>query len=142
VGLKLARNALAASIDPSLWGTGNHLQVHRGVLVFEFEDLSVIALQAVNLLPSRHVTTASINGWINTFVNVDRILATTQINDAIAANGTASYIQQAQSLITAGDQAAASGSPAVAIYKYKDAWKLAELSLGRHCDGGNDADDR
>jgi len=87
------------------------------------------------------VTTASINGWINTFVSVDRILATTQITDSIAAHGNTSYLQQAQSLITAGDQAAASGNPAVAIYKYKDAWKLAEKGLGRTCDGGNDADD-
>ena len=33
--LKMAVKRCAASIDPSLWSTGNFLQVHRGVLVFE-----------------------------------------------------------------------------------------------------------
>src|SRR5262249_1602734 len=134
--LKLAQNALAASIDPSLWATGNHLQVHRGVLVFEFEDLATVELKLLLLDPGRHVPTATINGWIATFTNVDRILATTQINDSIAAHGTTSLLTQAQNLVAAGDSQASASNQIAAIYSYKDAWKLAELSLGRHCDGG------
>ena len=140
--LFLAQNAVAASIDPSLWGTGNLLQTHRGVLVFETEDLAVVELKLLLVLPSRHASTAAINGWINTFTSVDRILATTELNAAIAGHGTTSAIHTAQTLITAGDQAAAAGLNAVAIYDYKDAWKAAELALGKHCDGGNDSDDR
>ncbi len=139
--LRLAQNAVAASIDPSLWGTGNHLQVHRGVVVFEREDVAVIELKLLLAVSPRHTSTAAINGWITTFTNVDRVLATTQLNDAIAAGGNASAIQAAQTLIAAGDGAAATGDNVAAIHDYKNAWKSAELALGLYSDGGNDPDD-
>jgi hypothetical protein len=64
------------------------------------------------------------------------------LNETISAGGNATSIHTAQNLIAAGDQAAAAGQNAIAIYYYKDAWKAAQLAVGRHCDGGNDADDR
>ena len=139
--LKLAENALAASIDPSLWGTGNHLQVHRGVLVFEKERLATLELNLLLAVSPRTVSTATINGWIATFTNVDRTLATTQVNDATAAGGNAALLQTARGLIAAGDAAAAAGQNGVAIYDYRDAWKAAEQAVGRHCDGGDEVED-
>ncbi len=140
--LFLAEHAVAASIDPSLWGTGNFLQVHRGVIVFEAEDLAVLELEVLLADPGSQVPDATLKGWIATLTNADRILATTQINASIAAHGTASLIAQSQSYLAQGDSLTASGNNVLAINAYKNAWKAAEAALGRHCDGGNDSDDR
>jgi hypothetical protein len=134
--LKVARDTLAASIDPALWGTGNFLQWHRGVRVFEYETLSVAALTAMKIDPFSQVPDSVLNGWITTFTNADRVLATTQINDAIARHGTASLISLSQSSLGAGDQLAASGYQVLALPLYTAAWWTAEQSLNRHPDGG------
>jgi hypothetical protein len=139
--LKLARDAVAASIDPSLWGTGNHLQVHRGVIVFEAEALSVLELELLQVYPGSHIPDATVQVWIAAMTNAVRVLATTQLNDVIAAHGNAANISQAQSFIASGDSLRASGADALAIIAYKNAWKKAFLSIGKHCDGGNDDDD-
>jgi hypothetical protein len=139
--LKIARDALAASIDPSLWATGNHLQVHGGVRVFELEHLATIHLVNALQMPGHRVTASAVNGWIATFTSVDRTLATTAIGDAVAGNGNAGSIASAQAAVANGDALAAAGDNAGAIYAYRDGWKLGELALGFHCDGGTEPGD-
>jgi hypothetical protein len=82
-----------------------------------------------------------LQGWIATLTNADRILASTQISDAIAANGNASAIAQALSFFAAGDAAVVVGDNSGGIQNYKNAWKQAMLAVGKPPDGGDDPDD-
>jgi hypothetical protein len=139
--LRVARDALAASIDPSLWGVGNHLQQHHGVKVLEKEKQAVDKLTQLLNDPSTSIAATTLRGWIAILTNADRILATTQLNDAIAANGNASAIAQAQLFLAAGDAAVAAGDNSSGIQNYKNAWKQAMLAVGKAPDGGDDPDD-
>jgi hypothetical protein len=139
--LKVARDALAASIDPSLWGTGNHLQQHHGVKVFEKEKQAVDKLLQMLADSGTSVPAATLNGWISVLTNADRVLATTQLSDAIAMHGDAASISQSQALVVSGDAKVAAGNNSGAITDYKNAWKKAMLSIGKPPDGGDDPDD-
>jgi hypothetical protein len=140
--LKVARDALAASIDPSLWTTGNHLQTHHGVKVFEKEKQSVDKLLQMLADPGTTVAPATLRDWIAILTNADRVLATTQLSDAIAAGGDPSSISQSQALVASGDGKAAAGDSSGAITDYKNAWKKAMIGGGKTPDGGDDPDDR
>jgi hypothetical protein len=137
--LRVASDALAASIDPSLWGAGNYLQQHGGVKVFEKEKQAVDKLTSI--IGGVAVPTATLQGWIATLTNADRILASTQIGAAIAANGSASAIAQAQSFFAAGDSAVVGGNNSTGIQDYKQAWQQAMIAVGKPPDGGNDPGD-
>jgi hypothetical protein len=132
--LKVARDALAASIDPSLWAVGNHLQVHGGVKVFEKEKQAVDKLQQIRSDSGTAISSATLTGWINTLTNADRVLATTQLNDAVSANGNPQFIQASQAAIAAGDLKVAAGDSTGAINDYKNAWMAAEQSVGKNPD--------
>jgi hypothetical protein len=139
--LKVARDALSASIDPSLWGTGNHLQQHHGVKVFEKEKQAVDKLLQMLADPGTLVPASTLHGWVATLTNADRVLATTQLSDAIAANGSASSISQSQAWVASGDAKAASGDSSGAINDYKNAWQKAMIAIGKTPDGGDDPGD-
>jgi hypothetical protein len=139
--LKVARDALSSSIDPSLWGTGNYLQQHHGVKVFEKEKQAVDKLTQMLADPATSIPAATLQAWIGVLTNADRVLATTQLNAAIAANGDAGSISQSQALIAAGDTAAASGNNSGAITNYKNAWQKAMVAIGKPPDGGDDPGD-
>jgi hypothetical protein len=135
--LKVASDAVAASIDPSLWGAGNTLQQHHGVKVFEKEKQAVDKLTAMLADSGTSISHATLQGWIATLTNADRILASTQIGAAIAANGNASAIAQAQSLFATGDSSVGAGNNSGGIQSYKQAWQQAMIAVGKPPDGGD-----
>ena len=164
--LKVARDAVAASINPSLWAVGNRLKVHGGVKVFEKERQAVTKLTHIlngagdeyddddhhghggQHGNSNHhnghqssIPTTKLVGWITILTNADRVLAQTAIDDAIAANRPAGIIAIAQAQFAAADASRAAGYNAWAIQQYKHAWKTAHLAFGHHCGGGDEPDD-
>jgi hypothetical protein len=129
--LKVARDALAASIDPALWAVGNHLQVHGGVKVFEKEKQAVDKLQEMLVDTGTAIPAVTLTGWITSLTTADRVLAKTQLDDAVAAGGTASFLSESQANLAAGDQKRSAGDNSGAINDYKNAWIKAEQALGK-----------
>jgi hypothetical protein len=75
-----------------------------------------------------------LTGWINTLTNADRLLATTQLNDAVSATGNPQFIHASQAAIAAGDLKRAAGDSSGAINDYKNAWMAAEQAVGKNPD--------
>jgi hypothetical protein len=129
--LKVARDAVAASIDPALWGEGNRLQVHGGVKVFEKEKQAVEKLTEMRADPRTQVPGATLLGWIDVLTEADRTLARTAIDDAIASSGDPAKIADAQADLAAGDLKRSAGSDGLAIEDYKNAWMKALQAVGK-----------
>jgi hypothetical protein len=111
------------------------------VKVFEKEKQAVDKLTAILNDSSASISHATLQGWIATLTNADRILASTQLGDVIAAGGNAAAIVQAQAFFAAGDAAVVAGGNSAGIQNYKNAWKQAMLAVGKPPDGGDDPDD-
>ena len=139
--LKVARDAVAASINPSLWAVGNRLKVHGGVKVFEKERQAVTKLTHILNGGQSSIPNATLVGWITVLTNADRVLARTAIDDAIAANRPAGIIASALAQFAAAEASRVAGYNSWAIQQYKNAWKTANLAFGQHADGGEEADD-
>ena len=139
--LKIARNALSASINPPQWTNGNHCEVHGGIRVFEYERLSVTMLSALLVDPYTHIPAATVRSWIAAQATADRLLATAELSDAVAGGGNANLLSAARSYIASGDSYRSSGNDVAAITQYLDAWRAAYQSLGKYPDGGFDDGD-
>ncbi len=139
--LRLARNALSASINPPHWFNGNHCQVHTGIRVFEYERLSVTLLSAMIADRFTHIPDATLRGWIAAQVGADRQLAVAELNDAVAAVGHTQLTNAAGQDIAAGDAAQSNGQSIQAVTDYLNAWRDSYEALGRHPDGGFDHGD-
>jgi hypothetical protein len=111
------------------------------VKVFEKEKQAVDKLTQLLNDSGTSIAATTLRNWITTLTNADRILATTQLNEAISANGNASAIAQAQLFLAAGDIAVAAGDNSGGIQNYKNTWKQAMLAVGKPPDGGDDPDD-
>jgi hypothetical protein len=101
----------------------------------------VIKLTELRNDPRSSFSDATLNRWINTLTNADRVIARTAIDDARAAGGPHPHLVAAEVLFALGDAAKSAGLNSAAIQLYKNAWKAAHLSLGHICDGGDEDDD-
>ncbi len=111
-------------------GDGNHVSAFGGVIVFQLEKLSVGVLELFKTMNSSQVPDSVIQGWIDGQAAADRTLAQVAINDAIAANGNASKIAQAQAALAAGDAEDAGGDEWDAIDDFTAAWIYAQQAVG------------
>jgi hypothetical protein len=96
-----------------------------GTKVFDAEKLATQRLRELRTSNKSGLTPAVLTPQINFLVGADRTLATTAINDAIAAHGNAAKIKDAQNHLTKGDNYAAAGKPDTAIGEYKAVWVSA-----------------
>jgi hypothetical protein len=129
--LKAARASLAASVDPSLWVDGNHLQTKPGFGNKVFVQDHAAVDQLVKLQGDRNtlVPAATLLAWIMTIVTADQTLAQIKISDATAAHGNAKLLAAAATEMTAGAQELSKNHYQAAIDHYNNAWQDAVNSL-------------
>ena len=90
-----AARQLRKSLDPSNWVDGNHLRVKKGEHVFENEKEAVQKLRELLNDRKSGVADATLQGWIDTLVAVDRALAQIAIDEATAAGGSPKRLAEA-----------------------------------------------
>ncbi len=116
------------SLNKNLWTDASHVISKNGRNVFDDEAGAVANLKQLLAHKKGVVNDATVQGYINGLVADDRLLATTAIADATAANGTASLIAKANVQLGKGDTAMTNGTPATAIEFYENAWNYAVQS--------------
>ncbi|MBZ5559902.1 MAG: multicopper oxidase domain-containing protein [Acidobacteriia bacterium] len=146
--LKEVVHELTEALDPRLWIDGDHLvnlrgrhnehaehgdhHEHRHALdgerVFEEEEDAVDELQEIVHSRRSAIPDATLQSMIDTLVQADRILATTAVNDAIAAHGNAHEIAEAQAEAATAALDVTRGRFESAIEHYELAWKEAQDS--------------
>ena len=82
-------------------------------------------LKALRISNHSGISPSVLQGYINSLVGADRLLATIAINEAMARSGNAAKITSAQSERSKGDVDAANDRPDKAIDHYKNSWKYA-----------------
>jgi hypothetical protein len=112
--LRQAASALTASLVSSLWPDGNHLTPKKGAAVFKDAGKAVATLAKLLASNRSSVPAATLQAWITSLVAVDRTLAATAIQDAIANNVAPKKIAAANAAVARGD--ASNGSRAIGDY--------------------------
>jgi hypothetical protein len=120
--IQKAIKSLDRSLSPDLWNGGSRL-TKKGLQVFEQSNQAVSELMKI-ANPPPAVTDA-----IKALVEVDRVLAQTAINDAIAANGSPKEIAKAQEEMTKAASEIAKGNYDKAIEHFKLAWQHAQSAV-------------
>jgi hypothetical protein len=112
------------SLDPSRWGVDdNHVSETKGKEVFDHEKKAVTKL--MELLKGNTIPDSSIQPIIDDLLNADLFIAQTEIDDAIAAHGNATKINQAQDELAKAADERSKGNYDKAVDHYKHAWEHA-----------------
>ena len=117
---------LTASLDPSLWVDGNHVDAKHGHAVFDRDKHAVKKLMELQKSKESTIPDATLQGLIDTLVHADRVLAEVALADATAASGDPHKLAQAQNELAKAAADLASGRFDHAIEHYGKAWKKAE----------------
>jgi uncharacterized protein YjiK len=120
---------LADAADSSNWVDAHHLVVKGGESIFNDDRDAVQKLDALIHNKQSSIADSTLQALIDQLVRADALLATTAINDAVAAGAAAKKIAEAQKELAAGANALAQGKPGEAIDHYKNAWKTAVDAL-------------
>ncbi len=107
-----------------LWLDATHLSPVNGGQVFAFEQDAVQELEKLGHTKWSHFHGNVADDQIDRLVQVDRLLATVSLSDAISHGGTPSKIMQAKKEISIGDVLALHGKASQAIQHYWKAWSL------------------
>ncbi|HEX4680745.1 MAG TPA: SdiA-regulated domain-containing protein, partial [Gaiellaceae bacterium] len=114
---------LTDAADASNWVDGNRLVVRGGESVFNDDQEATDKL--AELIKNSTIADATLRSLIDQLVRADALLATTAIDDAVAAGTRPQQLAEARDELAKAARALAKGNPADAIDHYKDAWKKA-----------------
>ena len=120
---------LRHATDPSNWVDGNHLVVKRGESVFDDEKDAVETLDELIDNKRSKIGDSALQSLIDRLVQADALLASTAIDDAVAAGGNAKKVARARAEFAEGAAALAKGRPGQAIDRYEHAWEQAVDAL-------------
>jgi hypothetical protein len=127
--INLAIADLRASLRQNLWVNGSQLNDRRGDKVFDREQATVIDLLKIMQSPKSNIDDSTLQDLIDKLVAIDRLLAQTAIDQAVAAGGNQSKIDSANEAIDKGDAAAISGTNDLgAMIWFQHAWGFAVTS--------------
>ena len=120
---------LTASLDPSLWVDGNHVDAKHGRKVFDRDREA--AEKLTKLIADKHsaIPDATLQGLIDMLVHADRVLAEVALADATAASGNPHDLARAQKELAKAAADLASGHFGDAIHHYGKAWTKAEKAM-------------
>ena len=120
--LQAAIKGLTKSLNVAYWVDDHRLVEATGTKVFDGEKEAAKKLRELSASNGSGLTPAQLDPLIGSLRFADRALATTAIDDAVAATGNAAKIAAAQQHVAKGD---AKTKPDEAIEEYKKAWKDA-----------------
>jgi hypothetical protein len=132
--LKQAANEITMSLDPTRWGADdNHVSETKGQEVFDHEKNAVKKLMDLLMAPHSPppppppppIPASSIQPIIDDLVGADRMLAETEIADAVAAHGDAKKIGQANNELSKAADELSKDHFDAAVDHYKHAWEHA-----------------
>jgi hypothetical protein len=108
--------------------TNTRSRVKRGELPKLFQKEKEAVQKLTELIKDKNsgLDDATLQGWIDTLISVDRGLAVTAIGDAVLLGADGKQINEATKEIQAGDDAKKDPD---AIEHYKNAWKKAQEAL-------------
>jgi hypothetical protein len=111
------------ALNPKRWIDGSHPKPGpAGAGVFVQTPEAIAKLRALAQDKRSGLTPAQIQGYIGQPVSADRALASPAIDEAQAKGVNSKRIQLARSWLSAGDEFAAHGLPAVAVIDYGLVW--------------------
>jgi phosphodiesterase/alkaline phosphatase D-like protein len=112
------------ALDPELWlPDGNHLKCQHGQKVFDLEaDAVEDLMELIRDTCTPAIPDATLQGWINILVAIDRNLAQTAIMEANVPGADRKKIAAALEALAKGDADAARGKYDKAIQDYGNAW--------------------
>jgi poly(3-hydroxybutyrate) depolymerase len=113
-----------------LWVDETHVDRRNGEWVFLCERDAVNDLVEITKYKKSQIADATVQDLIERLVRVDHLLAVVSIQDAARAGVSAKKLAKALAEVAKGDQAAAKGSPVLAIEHYRNAWEyVARLEI-------------
>jgi len=120
---------LTASLDPSLWADGNHVDAKHGRMVFDRDREAADKLS--RLIADKHSTIpdATLQGLVDTLVHADRVLAEVALADATAASGDPHELARGQEELAKAAADLTSGRVGDAIHHYRKAWTKAQKAM-------------
>jgi hypothetical protein len=127
--LSHADKELAKVLDPKWWVDGTHVTPKGGEAVFTHLKNAVKVLSALAQDKKSAIPPATLEPMIDDLVAVAALLASTAVNDAIAAGGPADRVGRAQDELARAAAARAAGDPDGAIGHYKAAWQKAQEAI-------------
>jgi hypothetical protein len=125
--LARASDHLARSVETTLWIDEMHLVRNGGGRVFAHEQKAVHALSSLQKRPENDFFYVVLAMWIDRLVNVDRLLATLEIQAAALGNASDQKLKRTGKALSAGDAAVAQQRYPAAIQRYHQAWEAARL---------------
>ena len=127
--LREAARKLSDALTPGYWTDANHPSSKR---VFEDEKQAVQALGELLKDRDSQIADATLQGWIDSLVGLDRAMASLAIHDAAA--GDSHQLGEAAEELARGDSEAAKGHLDAALEHYGNAWQQAQKSQKAHRD--------
>jgi hypothetical protein len=127
--LKDVSKKLTDALMPSNWIDASHLVAKGGDHVFDDQKDAVGKLLDLLKDKNTQIPAATLQGWIDSLVAADSVLAQTEITDATNAGGDAKKLADAQKEMAKAADSLAKGKPDEAIGHYKNAWHKAEESV-------------
>jgi hypothetical protein len=113
---------LAYSLDESYWADADHVMNKK---VQDYHGKTVKALKQLKQSNKGLVPAATLQGWIDRLIAIDRKIATNQIDQAVAWSGKPAKITKANNWVTTGDNHVTMGETVQAVTDYQNAWKFA-----------------
>ncbi|MBP9851786.1 MAG: hypothetical protein KBC67_00815 [Candidatus Pacebacteria bacterium] len=113
---------LAWSLNESYWSDADHVMNKK---VQDHHGKSVRALTQLKNSNKGMVSAATLQGWIDRIIAIDREIATNQIDQATAWSGKPAKITKANNWVTTGDGHRDGGQGTQSVTDYQTAWKFA-----------------
>ncbi|HEY7789968.1 MAG TPA: MBG domain-containing protein [Vicinamibacterales bacterium] len=128
-----------ASLEPRLWADDSHLTA-QGQKVFVEEQQAVRELEE-QFRRAPASLSATLTAQADVLVQVDRALAQSAVDEAVAAGIDSRWLSDPASDILDGDRELVTKDGDDAIERYKDAWQDVQQVVRRLTDHGHDGDD-
>lgn len=131
-GKRLAKalEALDDALMPSAWTNADHLPAKDGKDVFKGAKSAIDELDHVLGDKARQVPAAPLRAIIDQLTEACRLIASTAIGDAVAADGSVKKLDDAREALAKGDDKRDAGKSKEAVDRYRDAWQKASDALG------------
>lgn len=120
---------LSQAAAPGLWTDETHVIFPGGQEMFNRTAKTLSALTP--LVQKGSLSASTFQQWGYRLAHADRLVAVTQINDALQSGVPTPRLASAAKSVLAGDKAISSGKFAAAIQHYNDAWKASARAAAK-----------